>query len=300
MDFKLGLGPTPDPIYLYVGETESDAACWYTLDPQNNQVPVKEPALTGYLAALRVTEKEFKGKPNYKLDILMKADRNYVIRSGVETSFSRGVLLALEAIVQGAGDIHDPLVIAVQRGDEDKVVFGRVYLAATGERIKAEWDRDCKLLPIIEGVQAALGEVSSGGHTEAGPSQSTNAPAAERQYTTEEARQRNQFEAEAKKICDAVGANAEKRAEVKATIDGLELEAIPAYIARLRVRQEKYECQVQFAKVLTLAKDLHGWDELETLRFIGVPTIDKASLDLLTAKLEELEADKKKVGASAK
>lgn len=137
-------------------------------------------------------------------------------------------------------------------------------------------------------------------NTQTASSQPASEPVPERQYTAAEARQRNEFEAEAKEICEALGRSEKEKADIKAHIEELSLDAIPDYIARLRKRQEKHERQVQYTKVLILAKELHEWDEAETLRYIGVAHIENASLDLLNTKLEELEADKKKIGATAK
>ena len=77
---QLGLCDPPEPIYIYVGQTENngETSLWYEYDSDaKKQCPIKQRALTGYLSELKVTIKEFKGKENPKLDIVIHADQVY-------------------------------------------------------------------------------------------------------------------------------------------------------------------------------------------------------------------------------
>lgn len=157
-EVRLGPGQSPDAVYWFVGEIEKDGNLypWYTFDSQAKaQVPVPYSALTGRITGLRMKLQQFKGKDNIKLDVLMMADRQYVIRTGVDTTFARGLLLALELV----DDYQAPLTIVAANSDRgEKVVFSRLYRASTNERVKVEWDRDRKLFPLIVKLQQRMGQ----------------------------------------------------------------------------------------------------------------------------------------------
>jgi len=154
-NIQLGLCDPPEPIYLYVGQGESkgQSYLWYRYDiDAQQQYPVFQRGLSGYLLELRITAKEYKGKENYKLDVVMRCDRTYIIRSGLETNFTKSLLLALATV----SDFSQPLTIAVAPGEEN-VVFGRLY-ASTGKRIKVEWNPDADWLGVVARIQERLGQ----------------------------------------------------------------------------------------------------------------------------------------------
>jgi hypothetical protein len=116
-EIKLGLCNPPEPIYLYInqGEVDGESYVWYKFNiNQDKKIPVSQRALTGYLSELRLTTKEFKGKDNLKLDIVVSADELYVIRTGVETNFAKSFLLAA-SLVQ---DFSKPLINEPSMGYE--------------------------------------------------------------------------------------------------------------------------------------------------------------------------------------
>jgi len=155
-EVKLGLGESPDPVFLFVGESvdeQGNVYPWHLYDhDQKKQIPVKEKALTGTITGLRMSIKTFKEKQNTKLDINIMADKPYVIRTGVDTTFARGILLAMEII----DDFSLPYTLVVANGGE-KVVFGRLH-RASGERIKVIWDKERKLFPLATKLQERLGQ----------------------------------------------------------------------------------------------------------------------------------------------
>jgi hypothetical protein len=133
-EIKLGLCNPPEPLYLYVknGELSGESYLWYHYDVNNDKtIPVQQRGLVGYISDLRLTTKEFKGKDNVKLDIVLSADEIYIIRTGVETNFAKTFLLALSQVQ----DFSKPLIIAATPGEEN-VVFCRLYDAATKTRIR--------------------------------------------------------------------------------------------------------------------------------------------------------------------
>ncbi|AUB44522.1 hypothetical protein COO91_10751 (plasmid) [Nostoc flagelliforme CCNUN1] len=158
-EIKLGLCNPPEPIYLYVKNAElgGESYLWYHYDiDREKTVPVLQRALTGYLSELRLTTKEFKGKDNLKLDIVVSADELYVIRTGVETNFAKSFLLAA-SLVQ---DFSKPLIIVANAGDEN-TVFCNLYDAASKTKIYREWSRDLDWATIIRDIQILLSGTSS-------------------------------------------------------------------------------------------------------------------------------------------
>jgi hypothetical protein len=158
-EIKLGLCNPPEPIYLYVnqGEVDGESYVWYKFDiSQDKKIPVTQRALTGYLAELRLTTKEFKGKDNLKLDIVVSADELYVVRTGIETNFAKSFLLAA-SLVQ---DFSKPLIIVANAGDEN-TVFCNLYDAASKTKIYREWSRDLDWATIIRDIQILLSGNSS-------------------------------------------------------------------------------------------------------------------------------------------
>ncbi|MHC5937893.1 hypothetical protein [Nostoc sp.] len=158
-EIKLGLCNPPEPVYLYVnqGEVDGESYIWYKFNiSQDKKIPVTQRALTGYLSELRLTTKEFKGKDNLKLDIVISADELYVIRTGIETNFAKSFLLAASLIQ----DFSKPLIIVANAGDEN-TVFCNLYDAASKTKIYREWSRDLDWATIIHDIQSLLGSVSS-------------------------------------------------------------------------------------------------------------------------------------------
>ncbi len=153
-EVKLGLGESPDPVYLFVAESvdeQGNVHPWHLYDHDAKmQIPVKQRALTGVVTNLRMSMKTFKDKKNVKLDISLMADKPYVVRSGIDTTFARGILLAMEMI----DDFTDPITIVVANGGE-KVVFGRIH-RTDGQRVKVAWDKERKMLPLVNKIQKRL------------------------------------------------------------------------------------------------------------------------------------------------
>ncbi|MCC5633336.1 hypothetical protein LC613_38340 [Nostoc sphaeroides CHAB 2801] len=158
-EIKLGLCNPPEAIYLYVnqGEVDGESFVWYKFNiSQEKKIPVSQRALTGYLSELRLTTKEFKGKDNLKLDIIISADELYIIRTGVETNFAKSFLLAASLIQ----DFSKPLIIVANAGDEN-TVFCNLYDAASKTKIYREWSRDLDWATIISDIQSLLGATSN-------------------------------------------------------------------------------------------------------------------------------------------
>ncbi|MEH2249626.1 hypothetical protein [Nostoc sp.] len=164
-EIKVGLCNPPEPIYLYVknGELSGESYLWYHYDINNQTtIPVQQTGLTGYISDLKLKTTEFRGNINTKLDIVVRADEIYVVRTGIETNFAKTFLLAV-SLVQ---DFSKPLIIAAIAGREN-VVFCRLYDAATKIRIHSEWNKDADWPAIIDSVQTNL-QTSKNSHIVSG------------------------------------------------------------------------------------------------------------------------------------
>ncbi|QFS45096.1 hypothetical protein [Nostoc sphaeroides] len=162
-EMKLGLCNPPEPIYLYVksGELNGESYLWYNYD-NDKTIPVQQTGLTGYISELKLTTKEFRERDNIKLDIVVRADEIYVVRTGIETNFAKTFLLAVSCVQ----DFSKPLIIAAIAGKEN-VVFCNLYDAATKTRIRSEWNKDADWLAIIDSVQTKL-QTSQNSHIVSG------------------------------------------------------------------------------------------------------------------------------------
>lgn len=151
----LGLGPFPVPIRLYVGqETDGTTKCgWYTFDPEKDlKQPIADPSLTGFIKGIILIEKTSKRGDTVKLDITIQADKPYIVRSGLETLFTRGLLLALDLIES----FDQPVTIGVVPGTEEKTVFARVY--HLGAAVRYEKNDKAQLHPYLMRLAKKLGQ----------------------------------------------------------------------------------------------------------------------------------------------
>jgi hypothetical protein len=161
---KLGFGPMPGVTYIFVGGEDDAAehgACWYRLD-ESKKIPIIERSLTGYLRNIKIVPKpKYKGKPgevDLKVDFYVEADKQYVIRSGCNTNFSRGIILDLNSIAKEA--LQSPLMFTVSPGDEPKIVFGKLFFADGQMKIPREWDSQIQLFPLVQELQKRLNVVA--------------------------------------------------------------------------------------------------------------------------------------------
>ncbi|MEH2418305.1 hypothetical protein [Nostoc sp.] len=146
------LALSPHPLLLAKVLLNGESYLWYNYDINNDKtIPVQQTGLTGYISELKLKTTEFKGKDNVKLDIFVRADEIYVVRTGIETNFAKTFLLAV-LLVQ---DFSKPLIIAAIAGKEN-VVFCNLYDAVTKTRIHSEWNRDADWPAIIDSVQTKL------------------------------------------------------------------------------------------------------------------------------------------------
>ncbi|AVH71382.1 hypothetical protein [Nostoc sp. 'Lobaria pulmonaria (5183) cyanobiont'] len=136
MEVKLGFGAVPRPQYVFVSR-EPDH-CWYMLAEDEKRIPIYERALTGVITGIEINKKvENTFGEVIRTDLNILADKPYIIRSGSDTYFCKGLLLSLDILT--FEQLRHPLTITVSPGDK-KVVFCNIYDPATYRSIGVSWD----------------------------------------------------------------------------------------------------------------------------------------------------------------
>lgn len=133
----LGFGHPPKPRYIYANRQYSDCLWYFWNGAKNTHEPIEYQALTGIIEKLEIEEREFRGKPDYKVNLFIRADRAYVIQSGYDTLFARGLIYTLSKLPIEA--FRQPITIAVEPGDTEQVLFCRLYNPATGQAVFAPY-----------------------------------------------------------------------------------------------------------------------------------------------------------------
>jgi hypothetical protein len=136
----LGFGHPPKARYIYANRQYSDCLWYFWNGGKNEHEPIAHHALTGVIEKLEIEEKEYRGKPDLKVNLHIRADRAYVIQAGFETLFAKGLLYTLSKLPQEA--FTKPITIAVEPGETDQVLFCRIYNPTTGNSVYAPYPDD--------------------------------------------------------------------------------------------------------------------------------------------------------------
>jgi hypothetical protein len=119
---KLGFHSPLTKLYIFV---KNEGNClWYWLN-DGRKIYIQESALTGVIKSLEVKEASTTHGDRLKLDIELVADRRYVLRSGIDSAFSRGMLMLIAALPDEK--LKKPITLEVKPGDEtgNVLVSGR-------------------------------------------------------------------------------------------------------------------------------------------------------------------------------
>ncbi len=166
---QLGFGHPPKPRYIYTNRQYPECL-WYFWDGENKRhEPIQFNALTGIIEKLDTEEKEYKGKRNLKINLHIRAERNYVIESGSETMFSKGLLYTLSKLP--VEKFNQAITIAVEAGEDEKVSFCRIYNPVTGFAVYAPYTEPVDWQNVI--VRAASKINTAHGRVEQAPQQKT-------------------------------------------------------------------------------------------------------------------------------
>lgn len=138
---KLGFHAPLTRLYVFI-KNEGNAL-WYYLDDGQKRY-IQESALTGTLKRFEVKEAQTSFGNEVKADFEVMADRRYVLRSGVDTAFTKGMLMTIAALSDE--QLNRPITIELKAGDEK----GNVLMSArdpetfepirTGSWENANWD----------------------------------------------------------------------------------------------------------------------------------------------------------------
>ena len=158
---KLGFGHPPKARYIYANRQFSNCLWYYWNGAKNEHEPIELNALTGIVERLEIEEKEFRGKPDYKVNLHILADRKYVIQAGLETLFTKGLLYTLSKLPTLA--FSQAITIAVEPGETEQVLFCRIYNPSTGQAVYAPYSEDTNWQAVtqraIAKIDAAHGRI---------------------------------------------------------------------------------------------------------------------------------------------
>jgi hypothetical protein len=151
---KPNLGFTNDTGIVYVYCNRQHGCLWYSLDAERKPVAIPHAALTGYLRELRFEKVERRGREVYKLLATIKADRLYILESGHDSHFSKGLLTAIASLTPQ--QLMQPITIQPSPGDDDAVLFCRVWCGS--EIIKASYNETSNFREISKKALAVVRE----------------------------------------------------------------------------------------------------------------------------------------------
>jgi hypothetical protein len=151
----LGFSEPPKARYIYANRQYPDCL-WYFWDGGNNKhEPIGNSAITGFIEKVEIEDKEFRGKKDPKFNLHIRTDRPYVIQSGVETMFAKGLMFTLSRLPAEA--FAKPIMISVEAGETEQVLFARVYNPATGALVFAPYGDDVNWGDVFVKLQNKLG-----------------------------------------------------------------------------------------------------------------------------------------------
>lgn len=134
---SLGFCEPPKTRYIYANRQYPDCLWYFWNGGKSAHEPIESHALTGVIDKIELETKEFRGKPDIKVNIHIKADRPYVLQSGLDTLFAKGLLFTLSKLPVEA--FQKPIMIAVEAGDTEQVLFPRVYNPANAALVYAPY-----------------------------------------------------------------------------------------------------------------------------------------------------------------
>lgn len=133
----LGFCNPPKVRYIYANRQYPDCLWYFWNGAKNLHEPIVPLGITGIIEKLEIEEKEYRGKPDPKVNMHIRADRPYVIQSGLDTLFAKGLIYTLSKLPIDA--FKRPIMIAVEAGDGDNVLFSRIYNPVTGTLVFAPY-----------------------------------------------------------------------------------------------------------------------------------------------------------------
>jgi hypothetical protein len=90
------LGFTSDRTYVFVDSKYGGV--WYTLTRDNQPQPIEAFSLNGYIRKLEFKSCGEGAKASYKLLCYVDADQQYILRTGHDTHFAKGLLISIASM----------------------------------------------------------------------------------------------------------------------------------------------------------------------------------------------------------
>lgn len=160
----LGFSSPPKPRYIYANRQYPDCLWYFWNTSKNEHEPIEATALTGFVEKLELEEKEFRGRTETKVTLTLRADRPYLIQAGFDTVFARGLIHTLAKLP--ADTFKQPIMIAVEAGETDQVLFARIYNPLTGRSVYAPWPEDTDWRATAQRAIAKIEQIHQGNKTE--------------------------------------------------------------------------------------------------------------------------------------
>lgn len=130
---KLGFGSSPVPTKIFIAKEQN--SLWHFW---NQRIEIIESSsITCYLKSIYQKEVKNDFGTSQKLVVNIEADKPYEIYSGIDTWFSKSILLTLSA----ASDKELTRIITIEpySRNNNKVIFARIY-NWQGVQIKSAWE----------------------------------------------------------------------------------------------------------------------------------------------------------------
>lgn len=126
---------------IYIGGNSPTG--WYFWDGEaKKESPIPKSAIKCYIKKIAIKETEFKGKKQDKLILTIEADKSYNIKSGLETWFSKTLLIRL--IQMNTDQLSYPVTIHVKKGNEGEPIVFSTIQDVTGQYVKRPPEFDYK------------------------------------------------------------------------------------------------------------------------------------------------------------
>ena len=162
----LGFFPPPKARFIYANRQHN--CLWYFWNSAKNEhEPIETTALTGWVEKMELEEKEFRGRTETKVNLTVRADRLYVIQAGFETHFARGLMHTLAKLPAEA--FRQPIMIAVEPGETDQVLFCRIYNPSNGRSVFAPYAEDTDWRSVAQRAISKIELIHGGAATSQDP-----------------------------------------------------------------------------------------------------------------------------------
>jgi hypothetical protein len=161
---SLGFGHPPKPRYIYANRQYPNCLWYFWNGGKNEHEPIEYHAVTGTIEKLEIETKEFRGKPDPKVNLTIRADRTYIIQAGFDTLFAKGLLFTLSKLPPQV--FRQPITIAVEPGETEQVLFCRIYNPSTGNSVYAPYPDDVDWASVTQRVISKIEQGKGGSSVE--------------------------------------------------------------------------------------------------------------------------------------